>query len=124
MDNTLDDIKSITEDIAETEPLTTVVGIKSKDGIVIASESLFSGEMTKTVGSKIYKINQYSVMGIAGILSQMNLLVEKLQQRLGDNTFSKDDFEINVEDALLELHNRYNARWSKALDKETVIFKP
>jgi 20S proteasome alpha/beta subunit len=83
----LDDIKYIIEDIAEIEiePLTTVIGIKSKDGIILASDSqLTAGKMKTLGGSKIFKINNFVALSVAGIVSQMNILANALKQKLGN----------------------------------------
>ena len=61
-----DDVKYSTsdEDIA---PLTTVIGIKSVDGIVLASDSQYSTGFTKDLcGSKIFKINRFTALGSSG----------------------------------------------------------
>ena len=107
------------------EPLTTVVGIKSKDGITLASDSQYTVDRMKILdGSKIIQINNFVALGAAGYVSQMNILADALKQKLGQNTFSDLELRTKIEDALLELHKNYNLIWSKALEQETYVFKP
>jgi 20S proteasome alpha/beta subunit len=120
-----DDIKYIIEDTAEIEPLTTVIGIKSKDGIILASDSQFTAERMKFLGgSKIFKINDFVALGAAGSISQMAMLADALKQKLGETIFSDLELRTKIEDVLLELHKNYNLRWSKALEKTTYVFNP
>ena len=119
--------KYIIEDIPEIEiePLTTVIGIKSKDGIILASDSQLTAERMKFLGgSKIFKINNFIALGSAGSVSQMNMLADALKQKLGENILSDLELRTNIEDVLLELHKNYNLRWSNALEKETNVFHP
>jgi 20S proteasome alpha/beta subunit len=121
----LDDIKYIIEDIPEIEPLTTVIGIKSMDGIILASDSQLTADKMKTLGgSKIFKINNFVALGAAGIVSQMNMLADALKQKLGNNILSDLELRTKIEDVILELHKNYNLRWTNALGQETFIFNP
>jgi 20S proteasome alpha/beta subunit len=122
----LDDIKYSTIDIAEAEePLTTVVGIKASDGIVLASDSQFTAMYRKDLkGSKIFPINKFIALGAAGIVSQMKILVAELKQNLGNNIYSDLDLRRKVEDTLLNLHKRYNLHWSESLGIPSMVFEP
>jgi 20S proteasome alpha/beta subunit len=113
----LDDIKYSTIDIDEAEePLTTVIGIKSSDGIVLASDSQFTAMYRKDLkGSKIFPINKFIALGAAVIVSQMKDLVAELKQNLGNNIYSDLDMRRKIEDTLLSLHKRYNLHWSESL---------
>lgn len=54
----------------------------------------------------------------------MKMLVEGLEQKLGNNVFSDLDLRTRIEDILLDLHKRYNLRSSKTLSRDTLVFKP
>src|SRR5688572_16612328 len=85
-----DDIKYIIEDTVELEPLTTVIGIKCNDGIILASDSQFTADKMKFFGgSKLFKINNFVALGAAGNVSQMTMLADALKQKLGENIFSE-----------------------------------
>ncbi len=105
--------------------MTTIVGIKSSDGIVLASDSLFTAGITKALGSKIFKVNDSIALGISGQMDQMETLFEELEKKLKDNTYNcKDDFESDVVGVSFVLHKRYNLKWSEELGRDIIIFKP
>lgn len=105
--------------------MTTIVGIKSSDGVVLASDSLFTADVTKALGSKIFKVNDSIALGISGRMDQMESLFEDLEKKLKDNTYNcKDDFESAVLDVSFALHKRYNLKWSEELGRDIIIFKP
>ncbi len=114
------DIIKYEDNKSESESLTTILGIKNKDGIIIASDSQFTGLDGKDFGSKIFKINDSMILGISGRMDQMAILVKRLEQKFKNKIFSK----FVLESILLKLHEEYNIRWTKALKKDTTIFNP
>lgn len=104
----------------DSEDLTTVLGIKNKEGIIIASDSQFTGLDGKEFGSKIFKINNSMILGISGRMDQMAILIEKLEQKFCNKIFDKKE----VESVMLKLHKEYNIRWTNELGKDTTIFNP
>jgi 20S proteasome alpha/beta subunit len=51
--------------------MTTVIGIKCSDGIVLASDSQFTADKTRSLGgSRIFKVNDSIALGAAGYLDQ------------------------------------------------------
>jgi 20S proteasome alpha/beta subunit len=87
--------------------LTTIVGIKCKDGVVISSDSQASGEVIKNLGvSKIFKINNNIGLGCAGTASHIKKLVKEIEKRMNGNTKleTKDDFKKELEHIVIELH--------------------
>lgn len=122
---TICNTKYILDDVDETDYLTTVVGIKSSNGIVFASDSLFTGDETKMFGSKIFKVNHSIALGISGRMDQMEILFEALEQKIKDTKYSHNDaLESDIIDALLALHKKYNLKWSEGLGKDVIVFKP
>lgn len=117
--------KYILDDLQKTDILTTIVGIKSNDGIVFASDSLFTGDITKMFGSKIFKINDFTVMGVSGNKDHMEILFEAFEQKFKDNAYRcKQEVESDITSILLSLHKKYNLKWSEELGKDVVIFNP
>jgi 20S proteasome alpha/beta subunit len=105
--------------------LTTVIGIKCIDGIVLASDSQLSTNYIKNLhGSKIFPVNKFIALGSAGAVSQMRILVTELQRQMGDNIYDDVDLRFNIEEVLLALHKRYNIHWSASLERPTMIFTP
>ena len=86
------------EDVIESQSLTTVIGIKSIDGVIIASDSQFTMERSKSLdGSKLFKINDFTIAGMSGFSDQMNILFDKLKQRLANKLFSEDKLKESIE---------------------------
>ena len=87
--------------------LTTIVGIKCKDGVVLSSDSQASGERIKSLGvSKIFKINENIGFGCAGKEIHIKKLVKEIEKRIKDNTkiVNKDDFKNELESIVIDLH--------------------
>ena len=122
-DSSVDTIK-YEDNKPEPESLTTVVGIKCDEGIIFASDSLYTGDISRMFGSKIYGINKSVILGATGRIDQISMLENALKQKLKDNTYDDDAWRFDVEEVLLELHEKYNIRWTKKLKKETTVFKP
>jgi hypothetical protein len=75
-----------------------------------------------SLGSKIFKINEFIALGAAGYADQMRSLVDELKKRTGNNIFEDSELRTTIEDTLLDLHKRYNVRWSNHLEKPTLVF--
>jgi 20S proteasome alpha/beta subunit len=69
--------------------MTTVLGIKSNDGIIFASDTQATG-VYKDVGvSKIFRINKSMGIGLAGYVRHINLLKREFQNIVGDSSFAR-----------------------------------
>jgi 20S proteasome alpha/beta subunit len=104
--------------------MTTVIAIRASNGIVFSSDSLFIGGDVKKFGTKIFQINDSVVLGVAGRIDHSNLLIDALRKQLGNQYYDKESFEYQIEDALLNLHRRYNLRWTELLGINSSIFSP
>ena len=62
--------------------MTTVISIKSKDGIILASDSQGTSSKVKTTIKKVFKINNHAGIGASGDSSHMELFVDELRQNL------------------------------------------
>jgi 20S proteasome alpha/beta subunit len=107
------------------KPLTTVVGMKCNDGIVLACDSQGSYEkgleMKRLDTNKIFPIIKgkqpltYLALAGSGGLPQIKLCVEELSENLGDQRFSDRQLRENVSSILLELHRKHNVERSRFL---------
>jgi len=111
------DVIKYEDNKSEAESLTTILEIKNKDGIIIASDSQFTGLDGKDFGNKIFKINDSMILGISGRMDQMAILVKRLEQKFKNKIFSK----FVLESLMLKLHKEYNTRWTKALKRHNDI---
>ena len=76
------------------KPMTTVVAIKSSNGIVLASDSQGSNDTTKDLEiSKIFQINDTIAVGAAGDIGHIKVLVSELKQQLETRKF-KTELEL------------------------------
>jgi 20S proteasome alpha/beta subunit len=84
--------------------LKTVIGIKCTDGIVIASDSQATSksQRTKTLGvSKIFQINDSSLLAGAADGGHIKILVEELKDQLSRAIFDNSKgFRNTVEQAI------------------------
>jgi 20S proteasome alpha/beta subunit len=104
--------------------LTTVIGIKWKDGVVIGTDSQFTDRPTGTkslIENKIFRINDFMILGGAGNPSQTNILVESLQENLENNLYTDKELrKIIMKNILAPLHKDYNVELSHNIGlKET-----
>jgi 20S proteasome alpha/beta subunit len=112
------------------EPLTTVIGIKCIDGIVIASDSQATSksQRTKTLGvSKIFQINDSSLLGGSGDGGHIKILVEELKEVLSRGKFNnRKKFRDTVEQTFLALHKKHNIQRAKllGLNESKNLFHP
>ena len=106
--------------------MTTVIGIKCIDGIVIASDSQASSEMRKDLEtSKIFTINPSIGVGAAGSIGHIRVFVEELKRRLATYTFETDtQLRGYIDGSLVDLYRIYNLERSLRLGYATssIIF--
>jgi 20S proteasome alpha/beta subunit len=76
--------------------LTTVIAIKCKDGIVIASDSQGTSNTIKLKSKKIYGISKFIGLGGAGDSSQIKYVVNQL----GKDLKSQENKEFELEESL------------------------
>ena len=62
--------------------MTTVISIKSKDGIILASDSQGTLSKIKTTIKKVFKINNHAGIGSSGDSSHIELFADELRQNL------------------------------------------
>ena len=112
------------------ESMTTVIGFKCADGIVIASDSQASfekkWELKKLGVDKILRINNFIALGASGEADHVKLLVEELRENLGDSLLSDKEIRKKIYDVLLSLHKKYNIERAKFLGirEDTMYFRP
>ncbi|MGB7882357.1 MAG: hypothetical protein WBL44_06485 [Nitrososphaeraceae archaeon] len=91
--------------------LTTVIGIKCRDGVVIGTDSQFTDRVydTKSLNeNKIHKINDFMILGGAGDPYQTKVLVDSLQEHLGNKQYSDKELRKSIRRVLIRLHEEYN----------------
>lgn len=110
------------------EPMTTLIGIKCVDGIVMASDSQATHrvERTKTLGAtKIFIINNFMTVGGAGNAYDIKLLVEELEKQFSKQPLSEDDTRELIRRIVLGLHKRYNTDQIQYLgERAKELFRP
>ena len=74
--------------------MTTVISIKSKDGIILASDSQGTSSKVKTTIKKVFKINSHAGIGASGDNSQIELFVDELKQHFRMKLNWNRDLEI------------------------------
>jgi len=79
--------------------LTTVIAIKCKDGIVIASDSQGTSNTIKLKAKKIYGVNKFIGLGGAGDSSQIKYVINQL----GKDLKSQETKEFELEESLQDL---------------------
>lgn len=106
------------------DPMTTVVGIKSNDGIVLASDSQATGELIKDIGmSKIFRINASMGIGVSGIVGHIKILQQMFKQEFKSAQFETElDVRQNAEKILCELFRKYNVERSDRLGFKTTQY--
>lgn|GEM_PF-1286487 len=110
--------------------MTTVVGIKSVDGIILASDSqgTSSGDGMKDLEiSKIFQINESIGVGAAGDVGQIRVLVDELKKHFERSKFRTElDLRQTLDDILCELFRKYDVERSEKLGfhKTVFLFEP
>jgi len=96
------------------EPLTTVIGIKSKDGIVLAADSQATMDLAKHLqADKILQVNKLSALAGAGKGEHVKKLWRVLQKRISNRSFNDDQLIDNTQSILDDLYKKYNVQESK-----------
>lgn len=88
--------------------MTTVISIKSKDGIILASDSQDTSSKVKTAIKKVFKINGHAGMGASGDSSQIELFVDELRQNLQNEIELESGFRTKMYGILANSHRIYN----------------
>lgn len=90
------------------ESMTTVLAIKSKDGIILASDSQGTASKIKTTIKKLYKINNQVGIGASGDSSQIELYVDELKQNFQNEIESESEFKTQMYSFMVNLHRLHN----------------
>lgn len=88
--------------------MTTVLSIKSKDGIILASDSQGTSSKIKTTNKKLFKINKHVGIGASGDNSQIELFVDELKQNLQNEIELESEFKTQMYSFMVDLHRVYN----------------
>lgn len=88
--------------------MTTVISVKAKDGIILASDSQGTSAKVKTTIKKVFKINSCIGIGASGDNSQIELFVDKLKQHLGNGIELESEFTNQMSNVVLNLHRIHN----------------
>ncbi len=95
-----------------TKSMTTVVCIKSNNGIVLASDSQGTSSKIKTTTKKLFKINNHMGIGTSGDSSQIELLVDELKQNFQNEIELESEFKTQMYSFMVNLHRLYNLNHS------------
>lgn len=86
------------------QAMTTVVGIKSTDGIVLSSDSQWTSYPIKDFAiSKIFRINDSMGLGVSGTSFYIKILVEELQKIIIDKSTTELGLRKNIDNILTDL---------------------
>ena len=88
--------------------MTTVLSIKSTDGIILASDSQGTSSKIKTIVKKVFKINNHMGIGTSGDSSQIELLVDELKQNFQNEIELESEFKTQMYSFMVNLHRLYN----------------
>ena len=92
--------------------MTTVIAIKCKNGIVIASDSQGTSNTIKLKSKKIYHINKFIGLGGAGDSSQIKYVVNQLGKDLKPQEYKEYEVEESLQDLIAKtfanLHKNKN----------------
>lgn len=88
--------------------MTTVLSIKSKDGIILASDSQGTSLKIKTTIKKIFQINNHIGLGASGDSSQIELFVDELEQNFKNEIELESEFRTQMYGIMVNLHRVYN----------------
>lgn len=88
--------------------MTTVLAIKSKDGIILASDSQGTSSKIKTSVKKIFKINDRVGIGTSGDSSQIELFVDEIKQNFQNEIELESEFKAQMYSFMVNLHRLYN----------------
>ena len=88
--------------------MTTVISIKSKDGIILASDSQGTTSKVKTTIKKIFNIDSHAGIGASGDSSRIELFVDELKQNLQNEIELEFGFRTQMYSITMNLHRIYN----------------
>ena len=88
--------------------MTTVLSIKSKDGVILASDSQGTSSKIKTTIKKVFKINNHVGIGASGDSSQIELFVDELKQNFQNEIELELEFKTQMYSFMVNLHRLYN----------------
>jgi proteasome alpha subunit len=122
----IDPYKTYSQEIEK--GMTTIIAIKCKEGIVIASDSQSTSRVAKNMQvSKTYEINKSIGIGASGDERAIKVLVETLKQMIipGDLK-SEQVLKESIKKIVIDLHREYNSERSLKLgfDKIQFVFTP
>jgi hypothetical protein len=118
-----------------TPELTTILGLRGKDGIVLACDSQASYkkgiDMKRLNVNKLFPIGTFDgstnlALAGAGDADHITLLAEALTKGLTGRSFSDEELRSDVEKILLELHKKHNIERSRffGLPEVEMFFSP
>lgn len=88
--------------------MTTVIAIKSKDGIILASDNQGTSSKIKTAIKKVFKINSQIGIAASGDSSQIELFVDELKSNFQNEIESESGFKDQIYGIMLNLHRLHN----------------
>ena len=88
--------------------MTTVISVKAKDGIILASDSQGTSVKVKTTIKKVFKISSCIGIGASGDNSQIELFVDELKRHLENGTELESEFRNQMYSVILNLHRIHN----------------
>ena len=101
-----------------TTDLTTVLGIKCKDALVMASDSQSTSKSGKTKSldaTKIIQINKFIGITGSGDSYHIRIIADEIKERLGERKFSQRELENSLNTIIKELHKQHNTLRSEEL---------
>jgi 20S proteasome alpha/beta subunit len=122
--------EEIDEDTVEQiSKLTTALGIKCDQAIVLASDSQSTaktGNSKNLDATKIIRINKFIGMTGSGDSYHLRLIADEAKERFGEKKFSQKELEKSLNTMMKDLHKQHNALRSEELGYKEVrrIFYP
>lgn len=113
---TNEEIDVVTED--PTLELTTVLGLKFKDALVMASDSQStskSGTTKKLDSTKIIQINKFMGLTSSGDSYQIRIVADEAKGRFDEKKFSQRELEKTLNTMFKDLHRQHNTLRSEEL---------
>jgi len=119
----LDDLSGATTKSKTDKRMTTVVGIKSSNGIIISSDSQGTNDFMKSLEiSKIFQINKSIGVGLAGDIGHISVFVDELKKTIGDEHYDNElDLRQKLDNVVCNLLQRFNVQRSQRLGFEQTM---
>jgi 20S proteasome alpha/beta subunit len=113
----------------EPEPMTTVIGIRCSDGIVIGTDTQATARTGRTKdlrAEKILGINKFSAMAGSGESDHVKRLWSVIRRKIGNKFYTDDKMIEELESILDELYNKYNVQKSEKMgfSESQILFHP